>query len=392
MQIVLIAVIAAFAVLGLFIGLGKGYTRVKSWGIEYAVGGILAVLISGLVTKLLGAGIVSGIAALGVCAVLVIALAAFSGIIRKVLNHSMQKHLELEMHKKHELIEWWESRLALAAETNRRKYKRLIKRYNKIKYSAGASGFFNRLFGGITLAVKGAVIACILLAPVMLILDLFGLTAEGAVLSALGELIASPMWTFVKPYIFDFLVYGLICISLRSGYKNGILSVLWSVIFIALLALACYLGYYIAFNNSALVSAAEALDGHIGSKISTFTSLVNIETVLISKIIIAAGIALLMIIVVIVINIFVPRLIDKVRDGASVRVIDGIFGAVIAVAVAVAAMLALGAVISNMYELEFMSGFNLYFENSAIARYVYGDNLLNMMGLLNDLPIADWLG
>jgi hypothetical protein len=98
-----------------------------------------------------------------------------------------------------------------------------------------------------------------------------------------------------------------------------------------------------------------------------------------------------MLVVVIIISVFVPRFIDRAREGVAFRTIDGVFGAVILTVFMFAILLVLGAVANSFYEYEFMNVFTSYFENSKIATYVYDQNIINEMGLLV-LPVAEWIG
>jgi hypothetical protein len=98
-----------------------------------------------------------------------------------------------------------------------------------------------------------------------------------------------------------------------------------------------------------------------------------------------------MLVVVILIAAFVPKLIDRAREGVIFRTVDGVLGAIILTVFIFAILMVLGAVANSLSDYEFMNVFTSYFEKSKIATFVYNRNLLNEFGLLV-IPVAQLIG
>ena len=89
--------------------------------------------------------------------------------------------------------------------------------------------------------------------------------------------------------------------------------------------------------------------------------------------------------------IFVPKMINVARDGKIFRAVDGIFGAMIACAVALGALMFVGGVLQTISDLEFMNVFTSYFDDSKIAVFYYTRNSFAALGIMPEIPLRDWL-
>ena len=390
--IVIICSIVAFAALGAGIGVIKGFTKVKSWGVELILIGLIGIPVAKLITKKLS-GVLPAILTIGITVLLVVLFMALFIILRKLLKRAIEKRKQLWNYKHHdEKTDEEEQILTAAATDNKKEYKKLTK--HKLKSKAGVWGVLDRTFGGITLAFKGAILTGIFAAAILTVFNLTRLTSEhGALYGAFGNIYTTGAWKFFRNYIFDFLAIGLLMLCVRSGYANGISSAVWSFVVVFLVIGAAIVSWQMAFKLDEFAPAAEGLaaklEKPLGS-ISSMLSKLNLTTVKMAKIIIGAIIFLLMLVFVIIIAIFVPKLIDRAREGAVFSIIDGVLGAIALTVVVTALLLAIGAVANSMHDLAFMDVFNAYFKKSGIATYFYDRNLFNAMGILK-LPISSWV-
>ncbi|MDE7453837.1 MAG: hypothetical protein K2N22_05450 [Clostridia bacterium] len=376
------------------IGAFKGFTRVRSWGVEFILTGLLAIPIDRLITsKLKGsAAIPAGFVSI-VVAIIFIGLFMFLfWLFRKLLDRAIEKRKQKSYYSKYFENEQNTVKIlgALAA-NDMKEYKKLTK--HKPRQSGGVFSILNRVFGGVVLAIKGIVIAGILSAALLVVIDFTELAQEGGSMYALlGKTYANGSWLFFKKYLFDFLIIGILMACIKAGYSSGVSSSVWSVVVIGLVIGAGALAIHFAFGVKSFVTAAEALNEHLSGKLSSITGLLEqmkINPVVISKAIIALGLFVLMLVPVILIAKFVPEFIDIARGGKIFKTVDGVLGAIALTLTVLVVLLIVGVVVNSLQELEFMEVFNAYFVKSGLATYFYDYNLLAQFGL--KLNLAQYL-
>lgn len=357
-SIIIISALASCAVIGLIIGLCKGFSHCPSGGIEYVLVCVGTILLGGLVKSSFKSSADTGIAGvitLGIGIALIIAFSGTSALCRKLFNGSRKK--KIASGKKH-------------------------------GSGNGPSGFVDCIFGGFSLAVKGVVVAGVTAAAVLVAVDLaqLGFTDE-----YFGVIYAGESWSAFKPYIFDCLVLGLIFLAVKHGFNSGISSLLWIFVMFAMVAFAGYASYHLAFNVESFGSLANSVAAVIAGE-----GEITEQATLIARCIVTAGIFLLTLVVIVPVGIFVPRLLDRARDGRLFFAIDGVGGAVISVAMVAATLLVAGNILQPFcYDLEkysFIAGFTSYFDKSAVATYFYNKNILTEFGVPPMLPLLDWIG
>ena len=384
-SIIIVSLIALFAVIGAVTGVAKGFTQVKSWAVEMLLAGVISIALSKLFSSKLDDGTVKAILSLGICLVLVCLLMLVFVILRKRLSKSIEKRKQKWYYEHYDEIEGnTEQILSALGKEDTKTYNKLTKR--KFRQSGGAWGVVDRVFGGVTLAIKGAVMSGIFFAVVLAVLDFSRLPAEGGALyEALGGIYSSSIWAFFKNFIFDFLLVGILMVCIKSGYSSGISSAVWTLVVIGLIGGAGYLSFHLSTTVPSFVSVAGNLEAKLADKLAGVAGIlegVGLTTLKLCEILIGIGIFALMLVAVILIAVFVPRLIDR----AIVRSIDGVFGAIIFTAVCFGIIFMLGAVLKTIYEVQFMDVFNAYFEKSGIATWIYDKNPVNL-----DLPLKDLL-
>ena len=388
-SIIIVSLIALFAVIGAVTGVAKGFTQVKSWAVEMLLAGVISIALSKLFSSKLDDGTVKAILSLGICLVLVCLLMLVFVILRKRLSKSIEKRKQKWYYEHYDEIEGnTEQILSALGKEDTKTYNKLTKR--KFRQSGGAWGVVDRVFGGVTLAIKGAVMSGIFFAVVLAVLDFSRLPAEGGALyEALGGIYSSSIWAFFKNFIFDFLLVGILMVCIKSGYSSGISSAVWTLVVIGLIGGAGYLSFHLSTTVPSFVSVAGNLEAKLADKLAGVAGIlegVGLTTLKLCEILIGIGIFALMLVAVILIAVFVPRLIDRARDSVIVRSIDGVFGAIVFTAVCFGIIFMLGAVLKTIYEVQFMDVFNAYFEKSGIATWIYDKNPVNL-----DLPLKDLL-
>lgn len=154
------------------------------------------------------------------------------------------------------------------------------------------------------------------------------------------------------------------------------------------------LSYYLAFNAQDFIAVAGNLEGKLAGVLEGAADILNaigLSTRKIAQLIIGTGMFLLMLVAVILIAVFVPKLIDRARDGVIFRSVDGVFGAIVLTTFTFGLLFVVGAFANGLHDLAIMDGFNSYFQKSGVATYIYDRNLLNSFGVMTDLPFKEWL-
>ena len=354
-NIIILVLLIATGVIGLAVGLVKGYTKVKTWANDYVLATLFTILLGLIAKNSEGtASAIFGIVVL-VCAAAFILLCA---LISKILQKFIAKRLE---------------------------------RRKENGKKGGFLGLFNRLFGGFTLALKGITLSAIIVVVLLTVLDLSGIEA---IKNAIADCYSGGLWVMIKPHIFDFIVVGIMQLCIRHGFENGIVSSAWSLFVVALVGLAGYISYHLAFNvaafNGPAESFGEVLEGSLGSAV-TFLSGIGITPVVLARIIILIGFFILFGIVVALVAKFVPRLLHFARMGSAFYVIDGVLGALVSTVVVVALLLIIGNILQPLQGLEFAATLDSYFEGATVANFIYTDNILISFGMPPLLPLRDWL-
>ena len=390
LSIAIICLILSFTVVGGVIGALKGFTRVRSWGVEFIRTGLLALHITALITSKMkgGAVIAGGFISIAVAIIFIGLFMFLFWLFRKLLAKKIEKRKQMSYYSNYIENEQNTVKIlgALAAD-DIKEYKKLTK--HKPKQSGGVWSILNRVFGGVVLALKGVVIAGVLSAVLIVILDFTRLAQTGGKLyPLLGKMFESGSWKFFKKYLFDFFVIGILMACIKIGYTSGISHAVWSAAVIGMVVGAIGIAAHLVFNVEEFKAVAEKLSESLANKVGM------IEQLKIGKIvaqgILAAGMFLIMLVPIILIAVFVPKFIDIARGSKIFKAVDGVFGAIALTVTVLGILFIYGAIVNSMHDLEFMKVFNAYFEKSGIATYIFDRNVLNAMGILK-LPISDYL-
>lgn len=390
--IIALVLVIAGALIGAIAGTVKGFVKVKTWAFEMALCGVIAIPVGGLVAKSVTDALVSGAITLGVTLILIILFMVIFACLKKTFKTHIERRQKYEYYGQFEERENNEEQILQAIEEDdKKKFKKLTKR--KFKQKRGVWGVLDRIFGALTLAVKGVVVCGFIVAVTLAIADFSRLGLEGGALySVFGETLSNKIWLALKSYLFDFVIIGVTASAIKSGYAHGLAGWVWSVCVLGLVVGAGILGWSLASSaefSGSVNSLAGKLNGTLGGMAETLSG-IGITAELLAKLIITLMLFLLMMVAVILFAVFVPKLLKKAREGVVFHAIDGVLGSLILTVFTLAMLMLVGTVINSMHGVGFMQVFNAYFEKSRIATYFYDNNILNAAGVLNNLPFGEW--
>lgn len=385
MDLILLLILVSAAI-GLIVGFVKGFTKVKAWANDV----VLSALCVALIMKALknntpdwmkiyinGVEITNFVITLVLCVLFILLFTFISYRAKKFFTKGIEKRKLKSYYEQYEDREETEEELVDALNCkDEKKFNSLIKK--DFHESEGTIGVLNRVCGSLTLAIKGAVIAFWTVSAVLVLLDLAHL--EGV--DFIGSLLESNTWLAIKGYALDFLFVALISLCIRSGYKGGLFTSLWSVAVILLIALAGYLSYYLAFNVEEFIQLSEGLAVNIAEAVAPITDITanyGVTAEFIAKILVTLFIFVFALVIVILIAVFVPKILKSARDSAIFKTIDGILGAIVALALVLGLIAFMCKILYDLRALDFMNRLDTYFTESIIANALYTDNILNAL-------------
>ncbi len=389
MGIYIIIAVAVIAVLAFLFGFYRGYAKLSCWG-GVVIG---TVLVSMIVNRYLGEFDERGIVMLAIAAFSMVVLTILCQLVRRYILRQMKSSGKLSFYRQYDdRTENDEHILVSLDKGDKKAYRKYAKR--KFSESRGAWGVVDRVFGGITFAVNTFVALAVLLSLALFIIDAAQITVA---YNALSEIYENPAWThFGFNYCLDIVIATLLCMCIRLGYKSGFVSALGTIVILGLFVGAGYLGYYLAFNVPAFASMADGLrEGALAgvlANIEPMLSTIGLSADIVAKIVVAAGLFIVFAIVVIIIAIFIPHAIEKLRKIKFVMAIDGVVGAIVLTGVVFFILLAIGAFVYQINDLAALKSFNDYMNASCLAKALYNDNIFNTIAALQNLPIRSWFG
>ena len=181
----------------------------------------------------------------------------------------------------------------------------------RMKPVGGGLRFLGRVLGGVTSVLNLFTLLVVIAAPVLVALPVFGVE-----IGALGALYGNPVWVnFGAPYAVDLLLFTLLLLAMRCGYRVGLLRALWGIVTLALGAGAVVLSVYMAIKVPFMAQWSASLAANFAS-LGSYASVVGTA-------IMAAICFVILLAVIIVISVFLNKLMKKIRKPTAFRVIDG---------------------------------------------------------------------
>ena len=376
--IMIIAVIVGVA-LGALAGFFKKFHGASISGIT--------ILLTLVIDKIIGSaakktGIGYGLALLITVVVSLLIFSLAVAILQNLMHRVVDARIQLSHYRNHDDVEETEAYILSAVDSgDRKEYKRQVKKLRKIKDSAGVWGFVDRVLGAVNGGINVLIAISVVISVILLFADISGLAP-----SVFGKTLASSGWTkFGKAIALDLPLISVISMSIWSGYKNGICSVLSTVVVIAMLVGFGFASYAIASSEVCAGAVSNLVNG---SLLLTVKGFLGDKTALVAQIIIAVIIFVLSLIVVILVAIFLPKVIEKFREDKVFGLADGVIGAVVLCIVVTALLLLFGGMSATLKDVSFMEKFNSYEAMACFGDAMYSCNPLS--SVFAGLPFASW--
>ncbi len=379
LAILIIIILITATVIGVIVGLVKGFTKVKSWGVEFLLSVALSVAVGGIFANSAAESnenaISGGIITIIFAVVFVVAFLFLFKLLRLIFSSLIKRKLEKAKQSTAEASSSEES--DDEDEEDEPEKER--------KPSAGFVGFLNRIFGAVTLGVKCFVAVGAVASFILVALDLTQLDF----VNGMADIYESSVYLGFKPLFMDCFIVGAIMIAIHCGYTSGISNALWSLVILGLVAAAGYASYNLAFHSETFAPAIDSIANALMNMVPEGVSEANELFRTVAQCILTAGIFLLMLVIIILMSVFVPRLMEGLRENKVFYAIDGIIGAICSTVIVLGVLFGVGAVLQPIYDLPMLEKLTSYFTDSKIATYFYDKNLLAMFGVV--VPIRDYL-
>ncbi len=373
--IIIILCTCVLAAIGLIVGFIRGYTRLSCWG-----GSVVGATLVCFVADRASNGDLEGWMSLVIALASLIVITFLFYLVKRSIRRRVEKRKKLSFYRQHDEMEENDERILVALDKHDKKaYRKHSKR--RFRQSGGGWGALDRIFGALTLTINIFTAIAIIGGLALIIIDCAGLDTVKDYLSVIYE---NDLWQKGAKLVVDMIVVALMCMCLRVGYNGGILSALSVIVILGLIGGAGYLSYHMVFNtelfNSPVSALCETLTNSFGDFMNAAQNVISGDTM--SRIIITAGVFIVLLIPVIIISIFVPRAFDKLRSFKTIEAIDGAIGALVLTAVIFAVLAFLGSFVYGISDLEAFATFNGYMESSSVANGLYAKNFLNDMSFM----------
>lgn len=381
MAIIPIIVICVAAAIGAIVGVFKRFGNTSFWG--------ATVLLTLLIVQAVGQSVKKGANGYAI-AVLISAVACLLvftilfAAMRRVITKGAEKCMALNHYKNADAREENDEYIRSALDQGDRKaYKKYLKQGKKIKDSAGGWGVVDAIFGLIFGAINVAIAVGAVLIFFLMIVDISQISA---LTNAFSSILTAPIWAKIGAKVaLDYLLICVLSLCIRTGFKGGLSSFLCTIVIVGLLVSFLALSYVLA-SSEAFSGAVQGISQNL---LGSLPENMNNIKELLAKIIIAAVLFILSLVIVVIVGIFLPRLVEKFRESKPFYAIDGVLGAIVLTAFIFGLCLAAGGVSYTLHDLSFMEKFNSYEASSHFADCLYAYNPAG--SLFENLPLHDWL-
>ena len=362
--LIILTIVAAVA--GAVVGLFKGFTKSSFFG--------AAALVTLLIVRVAGTAAKKGSQSYGLAVILtaVIALLAVSAVLlalKKLLQRAVEARRKLSHYKNADDREENEAYILAAVDSgDRRQYRKHLRKGKKIRDRAGVWGVIDAVLGACSCALNALIATGTVICCFLLFVDLSNI---GALYNLFSASLTSGAWQSTGASLaLDLPLICTLSLTIRTGYKSGISSVLCLVVVLGMLVGFGYAAWSVASSSM----CAGTVDALVNGALSKLSGVLGDKTEIVAKAIIAGIIFLLSLIVVILVGIFLPRLTDKFRENKVFSAVDGVIGAIVLCAVIVAILTAIGGVAYTLNDLAFMDKFNGYADASTLGDGMYAFN------------------
>lgn len=366
MAIFLIVAFCLITALGALSGSFRRFSKVSLGGIIVLLSLALERIIGGAIQKNTnGYGII--IIVVSVCLVLLFTLVF--NILRNLFKKAVDDRKTISHYKNADDVEECEAYIMDALDKNDKKaYKEARKKLKKIKDKAGVWGILDVVFGGVEGAINAAVLSsCV----IMCFLAFVDLSSIGALTSICSSSLSSGIWNnFASSIVVDISLLGILYVSIQAGYKSGLSSTL--CILIVLGITVCFgIGSWVIADTKCPGFVDKIQNGLLKGALSG-----NIGEI-VSKIIVALILFLMSLVVVVLIAIFLPKLVERLRKNKIFKAVDGVIGAIVSCLLIFGIFLVIGALAFNLFNgYDIAKPFEFYFNKAFFGSGLYDKNLI----------------
>ena len=365
--------LGAFAAIGAVIGGFRRYSKVSVWGLSVALTLVALCIVSLLVDSTyeyyfyVVAGVCVGS--------FLIATSIFSGISKWLSSAREEKRKFNQLKVSDQIEEIDELMLDAVDKDDKGRYKALSKRRAKLmKVSTGAGGVVDVVLGAVSGAINGAVAAFALISAFLVVSEmLVGVLPPSAFNDFVNAAVSEDIWVwFGKKIALDTLLVCLLCGSFRVGFRAGISSFLCILVILGLVGGAGY-GSYILASGEACSGLITSISDGLLSKLPEAVAQLRPQ---IAVWVLTAVFFIILLVVVIIIGIFLPRLVDKLRDNKAFMAVDGVLGAIVLLGVVFGLLMAVGGIMHAFSATADFDKLTSYTDASEFGNCLYNCNPL----------------
>lgn len=381
MSAVLIVAVCVFAASGAAVGYFRKFSKTSSWGVSTLLTMLIVRLIGSSVKKTSGGYALSVIIS---AVVILLILTLCLKIFQKCVAHAVESRKRLSHYKNLDDLEENEAHILNALDNgDKRSYKKQLKKRKKIKDKAGAWGIVDGVLGAVFSSLNFILGIGIVIIAVLMFADI---SQIGFLQNLFATSLNSSSWAGLgKAVALDLPLISVLAFSVRAGYKSGLSSVISIVVVVGLL-----IGFGAASYSIACTSACEsAVNALVNGPLASLSGVLGDKTAVIARVIIAAVIYLLSLVIIILVAVFLPKLCEKLRENKFVFAIDGVAGALVLCGFVLVLIMLVGGVAGTLKDLEFMQTFNAYANGSHLGDALFTYNPFG--DLFSSLPLAKWL-
>lgn len=380
MSAVFIVTLIVGIIIGVVAGFFRKFTKTSFWGIT--------VIIALLFERMIGTSVKKdskgyGLAVILTTVIVLLVLSAVLLALQKLLEKAVKARKKFSEYQNYDDRAEADALILNAVDNNdKREYKRQLKKRKKIKDSAGVWGVLDRIFG----CVSGGLNALAGVGAVIVFVVIFAdLSSISAVKDALSSQLSSPAWKETGMAVaLDLPLVCALALSIRIGYKGGITSVISIVVVFGLVVGFAVAAWSIA-SSEACAGTVAALNNGVLKNLSGTLGGASDK---IAQGIIALIIFALSLIVVILVAVFLPKVMEKLREIKAFKAVDGVLGALLTCAVVTMLLLVVGGIAYTLHDLEFVAQFNKYARRACLGDGFYSCN--PMGSSFEGVPLRNW--
>lgn len=361
---------AAILVLAFIIGAVKGIRRVNKSGILWLTAGVGFTFVYKLlgknnILKGLFTGKLATFADLAWAFLLVvgcIVAALLLGLVVSIIFRRIPKDKAPVKRKRSKGDELSYEEASTLAETGKRP-RRKVKYEEDDEDDEKKTGFFARLFGGFACLLN--ILAYVGFIAVFALVLVKNSKLGGYIDPMLSNATVNKLFTLASTYIFDIVTVGIVMLVARKGFDVGFVRTTRNVVrrlgMVLVVIVAFVLPFLAFFDKLAFVQTV------LGT-LKGFLPQWGVISDVLSRVILGAGIAIVGVIIVAILNVLLRSLMYAIDDTKVARAIDGAFAAVLYIILSVVVCLLVWGTICILHEVKLLQIEEFIMETPSFAR------------------------